>query len=183
MLPAALALALVSNGWFLASLLPQPTHSHTSFLTAENQPEIGPMFDLLLKSFRRMRKTKLWCRYVSGGAFVVEVTGEPGNWHVHLHVIIYNSYFPHKQLSALWNRSGGGTHIYIERLGIRDITYYLTGYLAKSEVASKNRAEVNSALKTLPPISALWFVVLRISGISTTALRMPCLQTDQLDFA
>jgi len=116
-------------------------------LTAKNQPEITPMFDQLLVSFRRMRKTKLWSRFVSGGAFVVEVTGDDGNWHVHLHVIIYNSYFPHKQLSNLWNHSGGGTHIYIERLKKRDITHYLTKYLSKSEVAPKNRAAVNAALK------------------------------------
>lgn len=58
----------------------------------------------LKRFFKTLRRSKTWKHYVTGGAYVIEITLNPrtGLWHPHLHVAYRGLYFPQRLLSITW---------------------------------------------------------------------------------
>lgn len=101
----------------------------------------------ILQAFKKLRKTKSWNYHVNGGAFVIEVTGGAGNWHVHLHVVIEARYYNWTDILKLWKKVSTGQGVWINDLSKQRITGYLTKYLSKSAVSIDDRDDLNAALK------------------------------------
>lgn len=119
-------------------------------LTIANRPDLKPMIAHLLKSFRRLRQRKLWKELVSGGCFVVEVTGHRGNWHAHIHAIIYAQFIDWRQLLNLWKKVSGGSHIDIRQVPAKAAIGYVTDYCTKHPVLDPPELlECAQALKNL----------------------------------
>lgn len=116
-------------------------------LTIKNQSNLSVMTDIIMSSFKALRKTSSWKKHVCGGAFVIEVTGGHGNWHVHLHIIIQSLYYDFKEILKLWMRLSPGRGVYIQNIPKDQIVHYLTKYLSKSETPKGDRDELNRALK------------------------------------
>lgn len=116
-------------------------------LTIKNQKNLSVMTDVIMKSFRNLRKTASWKSHVCGGAFVTEVTGNSGDWHVHLHVIIQSTYYDFKEILKLWMRLSPGRGVYIQNIPKDQIVRYLTKYLSKCNVPDCDKDELNQALK------------------------------------
>lgn len=101
----------------------------------------------LLSSFRRLRSRPLWRNSVSGGAFILEICGRPGAWHIHAHILLNALYIPVRRLSKLWAQVSPGKIVDI-RLAARDrAVTYLTKYLAKASVPDGLQVVVSDALK------------------------------------
>jgi hypothetical protein len=119
---------------------------HITF-TIPNQVDLAKMIKHLVKSFRKLRHTDLWKKHVSGGAFVVEVTGKPGDWHGHIHSVVQCSYVPWEKLRDSWEKISGGKGVWISRIPIKAAVLYLSKYLSKSSVAESDMFEVSQSLK------------------------------------
>jgi len=116
-------------------------------LTIPNQKDIRYASKILQKSFRKLRQRQLWQNKVKGGAWVLEVTGRPGRWHVHAHCVLEAKYIPHNRLRRAWSKVSPGRIVYIKPIPPSRAVYYLTKYLGKSEVEEKYHREVSDALK------------------------------------
>jgi len=115
-------------------------------LTILNEPDLAEMLKHLVKSFRRLRQRAFWKQYVLGGAFVLEVTGRPGNWHAHIHSIIEARFIPYHKLISLWITVSGSRGVWIEKVPKNAIVGYLTKYLSKSSVPTEITDDVSEAV-------------------------------------
>lgn len=115
-------------------------------LTIQNEPDLPEMLKHLVKSFRRLRQRAFWKQHVLGGAFVLEVTGRPGNWHAHIHSVIEARYVPYDKLLALWIKVSGSRGVWIEKIPKRNVIGYLTKYLSKSSVPAEITDDVSEAI-------------------------------------
>lgn len=108
----------------------------TITLTLRHTDEpLATQVDRLLRSFRRLRSTSTWKKYVHGGAYFLELTVNQSTeqWHPHLHLIVDGVYFPHTDLAAAWEKATGDSHI-VHIAIVRDrrsIARYVTKYLTK----------------------------------------------------
>lgn len=115
-------------------------------LTISNGKDLPVMVKLLIRSFRKMRQRAYWKNHVKGGAFVIEITGNPGNWHAHIHAIIEARYMPWDVLHRLWNLCSGGEGVWISRIPKNKAIAYLTKYLTKSSAPIDTIQEMSAAL-------------------------------------
>lgn len=88
----------------------------------------------LVKSFRRLRQRNIWKTHVDGGATIIEVTGEPGNWHPHLHILCWCRRIDWKSLKNSWTSVSGGLGCYIINTSRKSACFYVTKYITKAEV-------------------------------------------------
>lgn len=116
-------------------------------LTVPNQQYCDDMVKHLIKSFRKLRQRAAWKNRVLGGAYVLEITGRPNNWHVHIHAIIVSRYFDWDQIFKLWLGCSGGRGVFIQNIPAGQVTRYLTKYLSKPSVPDMVLEDVNWALK------------------------------------
>lgn len=116
-------------------------------LHVRNQESLAQMCTFLHKSFRKLRSRALWKRHVSGGCFVVEISGKPGCWHAHIHIICQSSYFPWDVLLNEWRFLVGAGGIYIQRIKNEAILGYLTKYLTKVCSEPGVQHEISDQLK------------------------------------
>jgi len=116
-------------------------------LTIPNQPEISPAAREIVTSFARIRRSKLWKSFCSGGAYVLECTGNKDDYHVHIHAIIYAKFVPWEQLHALWMRCSSGRGVYIQKIPERQIVRYLTKYISKPSVDESLAAHVSDGFR------------------------------------
>jgi len=116
-------------------------------LTIKNQQNLSLMTSSIVKSFRKLRQTRSWKFHVKGGAFVIEITGNSGNWHVHLHVIIESKYYKWAEILALWKKLSSGQGVYIQNIPKREIVRYLTKYISKTDTTPECREDINDALR------------------------------------
>lgn len=131
----------------LTSVRPSPGYSIKFLtLTIPNTPDLRAAHLILLRSFRRLRQRALWNRRVRGGAYVLELTGNPSSWHLHLHAIIESRYIPVKQLSRTFEKAGGGRIVWITRIPPHAASLYLTKYLTKSSLPLDSQREASLAL-------------------------------------
>lgn len=116
-------------------------------LTIPNQEDIRYGFKIITKSFRRLRQRAFWNWKVDGGAWVVEVTGSPGKWHVHLHVVCDSKFIRHSLLKRHWAAVSPGNIVYIQAIPVKAVVGYLTKYVSKSEADHSRRIQISNALK------------------------------------
>ena len=116
-------------------------------LTIRNMPTLSGMVKTLVSHFKSLRKTKLWKTCVDGGCFVIEVTGKPGSWHAHLHVLVSASFIRWETLHSLWKKITGSTGVFIQNIPGRQAINYVTKYVTKSECDVETQRDVSDALK------------------------------------
>jgi len=116
-------------------------------LTIPNQEDPREAFKQIQKSFRRLRQRSFWKWKVDGGAWVVEITGRPGRWHVHIHAVCEAKFIRHSLLKRHWSEVSTGSVVYIQAIPVSAVIGYLTKYVSKSEVGSEYRIQVSNALK------------------------------------
>lgn len=116
-------------------------------LSKANCQQLEPGIKDLVSSFRRLRQRALWKHYVLGGAFVIEIKGRPGNWHPHIHAIIYSYYIPWARLRASWRQCSGGTAVWINAVTNDRATKYVTKYITKADVPAALLDDVSTALR------------------------------------
>lgn len=116
-------------------------------LTLPNQPDLPSMLKHLVKSFRKLRQSVWWKNHVSGGAFVLEVTGREGDWHGHIHTVLMGAYFVWETLRNLWIRFSGGRGVWVNAIPQTEVVKYLTKYLTKPDLPETALALVNQSLK------------------------------------
>lgn len=89
----------------------------------------------LQRSFRRLRKTKLWARCVTGGAAFLEVKWIQATerWHPHLHCLLEGRYMPQPEIKAHWERITGDSSIVDIRPARNQkmIVHYVVKYASK----------------------------------------------------
>jgi hypothetical protein len=116
-------------------------------LTIPNRPDAAQAADEITAAFRRMRQRKLWKANVDGGVFVIEATGKPGDWHVHIHAVIHARFFPWEKLHQLWQSVSSGRGVYIQRMPVSAVVNYLLKYITKAEVPEQYVEQLGQALK------------------------------------
>jgi hypothetical protein len=116
-------------------------------LAIRNQVDARDMAKFLLSSFRRLRQRQLWSRMVDGGAYVLEVTGGPGSWHLHIHVLCAALRIPWHRLLRDWNKITGSRSVYIQNCNTSQVISYVTKYISKTTVPEALQIEVSQSLK------------------------------------
>lgn len=116
-------------------------------LTIRKGADCRAQCDKLIKSFRKLRSTSWWKHLIKGGIAVIEVTGRPNAWHVHLHMIAYGYFVPKGELSRRWEKVADGFIVDAKFIPHTALVYYVTKYITKSDVPDFCRQEVNKALK------------------------------------
>lgn len=102
-------------------------------LTLKHRDEpLGRTTDRILRSFKELRRSKLWKRNVTSGIAFIEVKRSTG-WHVHLHILITGHYLPFKDLREKWLEITGDSFIIDIRNVTRkgEIVNYVTKYVSK----------------------------------------------------
>lgn len=115
-------------------------------LTISNQPNLEGMVTEIVKSFRKLRNRQYWKNNVDGGAYVIEIKGSPGNWHVHIHAIIMSRYMPFDRLLQLWMKVSSGRGVYIQRVPASAVVNYLSKYLTKPDVSDLVLCDINEEM-------------------------------------
>lgn len=116
-------------------------------LTLRNETDLRKMTDNLIKSFRKLRQRQFWKGRVSGGFYVIEITGKEGNWHAHIHAMIVSQFFQWHRMKSLWESITGSTGVYIQNIPPSVAVKYMTKYLTKDSIDSPTIKDINSALK------------------------------------
>lgn len=117
-------------------------------LTIPSGSDLERQFNLLVKSFRRLRQRKFWRNRVDGGGYVIELTvGKGGLWHVHLHAIIYSAYLPVRQLARQWSGCGPGQIVHISMISGPQVVNYIAKYVSKSLALDRRTQIASEVLK------------------------------------
>lgn len=117
-------------------------------LSVPNCSDLSDGIDELLRCFRRLRQRSYWKNNVDGGAFVIEVKGNPGNWHPHIHAIVASHYLNWNKLHQSWNQVSGGLSVYISNIPKTAIVNYILKYLTKPSVSLNLLQDVAFSLKS-----------------------------------
>jgi hypothetical protein len=100
----------------------------------------------LIRSFRRLRQRRLWKDHVDGGAVVIEIKGNPGFWHPHLHILCWSRWLPWLQLHAAWKSVSDGLGCYIQNVGQDTAIRYVTKYVTKTDLPDRDQQAVGKVL-------------------------------------
>lgn len=102
---------------------------------ADDGKGLAERADRIFDSFRRLRQTPEWRRWVRGAVATIEVTlgGNVRHWHVHLHFVWDGEYIPHAVIKRLWRQITGDSYIVDLKAirGKRAAVHYITAYIAK----------------------------------------------------
>lgn len=109
------------------------------FITLTLQHEQGDLqsqVKKLVKSFAKLRRSKRWKHYVTGGVYTIEINwnAKTKTWHPHLHIIANGTYYPQPMLSADWLKTTGNSQI-VDIRAMHDrakAVTYITSYITKS---------------------------------------------------
>lgn len=115
-------------------------------LSMSNCSDIQAGINELVSSFRRLRQRQFWKNYVLSGAFVIEVTGRPGDWHPHIHAIIYARFIPWQLLASKWKQCSSGSGVWINAVDPIKAGQYVTKYISKTQVPEHLRPSLSAAL-------------------------------------
>lgn len=115
-------------------------------LTIQNRQDLPGMITHLIKSFKALRRTQFWKHHVYGGAFVIEVTGEPGSWHAHIHSILQCTWIKYESLLTIWMHISRGRGVFITRIPKTQCVKYLTKYLSKCSVSEQDISDIAPTL-------------------------------------
>lgn len=141
--------ARISNrlNWLVNHIKPLPGYRLKMItLSTSNCSDIRSGVSHLLKSFRKLRQRTFWREKVEGGGFVIEITGRPGNWHPHIHAVLYSSYMPWRRLWKDWKQVSGGNAVYITSCSPDAAMRYITKYISKSIVPPHLQVQLSMEL-------------------------------------
>lgn len=116
-------------------------------LTIPNVDDPAAGVRTLIESFRRLRQRNFWRTRVDGGVFVIEMTGRPSRWHVHIHAFIMSRWLPIKELSRQWQKVSPGKIVDIKLIPFKAAKLYLTKYITKSTLPEPFQQIASDALK------------------------------------
>jgi len=100
-------------------------------LTIRSESDLPAMIKHIMKAFRRLRQTKYWKHSVFGGAYIVEITGRPGNWHAHIHAAIHSYWMDWHKILRMWKQVSDGQGVYIQAIPVKATINHLLKYLSK----------------------------------------------------
>lgn len=135
---------------YLLSTVKHPTGYRLKMvtLTIRSESNLVSMIANVRSAFKELRKCPVWKKNVSGGAMVVEVTGEQGNWHAHLHVLVSAKFIPYKLLLEAWSGcTNGSTGCFVQNMPLGAAVNECTKYVTKSQTALEDQKEVTHAMK------------------------------------
>lgn len=135
--------------WYVSNvkLLPGQRFKHL-VLTVRNSGDLSAAVDHLVKSFRRLRQSVWFKRHVSGGAYVIEITGREGNYHPHIHCLIASYFTPFAILKSHWEKCSGSWGVHISEKPARSVANYLTDYITKLPDDVVDSVPMNEALRS-----------------------------------
>lgn len=116
-------------------------------LSIPNTGDLRQQVSSLIKSFRKLRSRAYWRKRVTGGAFVLEITGKEGSWHAHIHCVCYANWLSWKEVQRIWAKVSSGLACYISDLPEGNAVRYLTKYLTKSQLPEDVQIDQSDALK------------------------------------
>lgn len=128
--------------------------------TVKNQTDLHGMVRGLIRSFRKLRNRQYWKNNVHGGAFVIEVTGRPGNWHAHIHSLCVMTCMNWEKVIGMWRKCTKlPSGYYYTRLPFKKAASYLTKYMTESVNIEQVDDKYNHALKGTRLFSAFgsWY--------------------------
>jgi hypothetical protein len=88
----------------------------------------------IVSAFKRLRQTKYWKMLVCDGAWVIEVTGETGRWHIHIHALIIGKFVVHNALVAEWKKLTNAFVVHVIAIGAGAAISYITKYITKGSI-------------------------------------------------
>lgn len=128
-------------------------------LTIANQPNLPVMILKLQKAFKKLRNRAYWKSHVVGGAFVIEITGHPGNWHAHIHAILQTRWLDWSTLRNAWHKCSGSIGVFIKKIPSSAAVGYISKYVTKNDAPESVLYQISDGLKGIrlfAPIGA-WF--------------------------
>jgi len=79
---------------------------------------------------------------------VIEVEGQPGNWHPHIHSFIYSKRILWEEILKNWKKaSKGGLGVYIKNVSHDGAIYYVTKYITKANASDEFSDIFEQAMK------------------------------------
>jgi hypothetical protein len=138
------------KSWLLRANYPKLL---TVTLLHSNAP-LAHQVNHLYQSFRKLRKSKLLRRTVTGGIWFFQIKFNPqsNQWHPHIHALITGKYIPHGSLSRLW-LSITHTSKIIDIRSVTDFdkaTFEVSRYCARpscvKDIPENHRSELFSAM-------------------------------------
>lgn len=140
--------------WIVNHVPHLPDHRwYMNTLSEPNCQDLKKGVRRLIKAMRRLRQRQYWKQRVWGGVYVVEITGRPGNWHPHIHQIVYSRYIKYSTLIDEWRRVSDGTACHTEDIPSARVIGYITKYMTKPDVPDALLPDVSAALKGVRWIS------------------------------
>jgi hypothetical protein len=127
-------------------------HAHAFYFwtfSLKNCQDLPKGIAQLQKSFRKLRSRQYWKTHVEGGAFVIEIKGRPGDWHPHIHVIVYSTYMKWDKVFSDWRKCSGGRGCYVKQIPTAKAVSYITKYISKPDAPDIVCAEISSALRKI----------------------------------
>lgn len=116
-------------------------------LTLKSESNARDMQKHVISAFRRLRQRQFFGNLVDGGLYVVEITGKPNAWHVHLHILCSSLRLPWKRLLIEWKKCSGGRGVYIQNCSKGELINYMTKYVSKTSLPPHLQQEASDALK------------------------------------
>lgn len=122
-------------------------------LSERNCTDLAQGIKSLIRAFRRFRQTQYFQNQVFGGVYIIEITGTPGNWHPHIHYIVYTRYLKYSKLIKLWKKVSNGIACYHEDIPESAAVGYVTKYMAKPDMLPDVYDQVCEGLKGMRWVS------------------------------
>lgn len=116
-------------------------------LSEPNCSDIREGLKSLIASFRRLRSRQYWMNKIFGGIYVIEIKGRPGNWHPHIHAVIYSRWLYYPAMIRQWQKCSKGTACWIDKIPTKEVTRYITKYMSKPDVPDAVMNGINQGLK------------------------------------
>lgn len=106
-----------------------------TFTMRHSTDTLTSLLDRIYDAFKKMQRTKLWRRHVTGGVAFLEIkySDRVEGWHPHFHVLVTGKYIDKACLQASWHAITGDSFIVDIRLpgGKKNISHYVTKYASK----------------------------------------------------
>lgn len=132
----------------IQKISPRPPFSTKHLtLTVPNSRYADKGASHIVTCFRKLRQRQFWKRHVVGGAYALDITGRPGNWHVHIHAIIEARFTPWRKLLSEWKRVAKASGVYIQEVPPHAVLSHLTTYITKVDIPEAHQLIISDALK------------------------------------
>lgn len=118
-------------------------------LTQENQKNLSEGVKRIVSAFKRLRQERFWKVASSSGAWVIEVTGAPNRWHIHIHALLLGSYIAQPVISNAWKKLTGAPVVDIRAVETATAVGYITKYVSKGDFDPRYVNEVADALHSV----------------------------------